>query len=232
MTIYDAAMAGLVLAGMIWGAWRGIVWQAASIASLVLGYTLAHPLSAQLAPRFPGDPVVARALAMLAVYVAVAAGVFLAGWMVRATLRQWKFEAFDRHLGMVFGGLEGALLGLIATLFVVSLAPQTRTSIFASPSGRIVGRVMDLVGPVLPGEARQALAPFWAAERGTPAASFAGGKGLHLPLPSSRAASASPSPSSAAASLENWVEDGETRVGRAIAETAEQELRKASESRR
>ena len=66
LTIYDALMAGVVVAGMIRGAWSGVTWQLASITSLVLGYVVAHPLSAQMAPYFPGDPVIARSLAMLA----------------------------------------------------------------------------------------------------------------------------------------------------------------------
>jgi membrane protein required for colicin V production len=210
---------------MVWGSWRGIIWQVASISSLVLGYSVAHPLSAQLAPRFPGEPLVARALAMLVIYAAVAGGVFLAAWMVRATLRQWKFEAFDRHLGMVFGGLEGALLGLIATLFVVSLAPQTRASIFASPSGRIVGQLMNLVGPVLPGEARQILAPFWTSE--APDGAVADGK---IKSDSKTDGEGRREPSagrSASATLETWIEDGESRLGRAIVETAEKQMQQA-----
>ena len=124
-------MAIVVVAGMIRGAWMGITWQLASIASLVLGYMVAHPLSAQLAPRlqqFDG-PVVARALSMLLIYVAVSGGVFLVAWLVRATLHRWKFEAFDRHLGMLLGGAEGALLGVVATVIVLSVAPQTRRPI-------------------------------------------------------------------------------------------------------
>ena len=160
LTIYDAAMAGVVVAGMIWGAWRGVTWRLVSIASWVRGYMVAHPASAQLAPHFPGEPVIARALAMLAVYAGVSAGVFLAAWAFRAVLRAMKFEAFDRHLGMILGGLEGALLGVVATFFVVSLSPSTREPIFASPSGRVVGAVMNALGPVLPAEARDALAPF------------------------------------------------------------------------
>ena len=41
MTIYDVAMVGIVVAGMVWGAWRGITWQLASIASLVLAVVVA-----------------------------------------------------------------------------------------------------------------------------------------------------------------------------------------------
>jgi uncharacterized membrane protein required for colicin V production len=209
MTIYDAVMATLVVAGMVWGAWRGIIWQVASISSLVLGYAVSHQLSPQLAPHFPGEPVVARAEAMLAIYAAVSGGVFLAAWMVRSTLRQLKFEAFDRHLGMVMGGIEGALLGLVGTLFVVSLDQPLRAPIFASPTGQIVSRVMDSVGPVLPDEARQALAPFWNPASGT----IAGGTG---------ASGLEGTPS--AAKLENLVEEGESRLGRAIVETAEKGL--------
>lgn len=162
MTPYDAAMAGLVVAGMIWGGLKGITWQVASIASLVFGYTAAHTLSGPLASQFPGEPAVARSLAMVVIYAAVSGGIFVVAWTIRATLKKLKFEAFDRHLGMVLGGLEGALLGLVGTVFVVGLAPKTRDPIFQSPSGRVVAQVMDAVGPVLPGEVRDAIAPFWA----------------------------------------------------------------------
>jgi uncharacterized membrane protein required for colicin V production len=164
MTAYDAVMIGMIVAGMVWGAFKGITWQVASILSLVLGYTVAHQMSAQLAPYMPGEPVVARAVAMIVVYVLTSGGVFFGAWLIRATLQRMKFEAYDRHLGMILGGAEGALLGILGTLFVVSLAPQTRGPIFASPTGKAVGMIMSAVGPVLPAEARTVLAPFWSGD--------------------------------------------------------------------
>lgn len=161
MTIYDAAMIGVVVAGMIWGAFRGITWQVASIASLVLGYVVAFPLSRQLAPHFPGEPLVARSLALLAAYAAVACGVFLVAWMIRETLRKLRFEAFDRHLGMILGGLEGALVGVVGTVFVVSLAPRTRDPILTSPTGRVVAAVLGATQTILPAEIRDHLTPIW-----------------------------------------------------------------------
>src|ERR1700712_4539744 len=62
LTVYDAAMAGVVVAGMIWGAWRGVTWQLAGIASLILGYIASHQLAPQLTPRFGTDPVISRTL--------------------------------------------------------------------------------------------------------------------------------------------------------------------------
>lgn len=164
MTIYDAAMVGVVVAGMVWGALRGITWQVAGIASLVLGYAVAFPLSAELAPRFPGEPVVARGLAMLTVYLAVSVGVYATAWLIRATLRKLRFEAYDRHLGMVLGGTQGALLGIVATVFIVCLAPGAREPILTSPSGRVMNRVLDTVQPALPDELRSVLTPFWDGE--------------------------------------------------------------------
>src|SRR3954468_12794444 len=162
MTYYDAAMVGAVAAGMIWGIVRGVTWQIASIASLVLAYLFSHQVSGYIAPYLPGEPPVQRAGSMLAAYVVVSCAVFLAAWSVRATLRKLKFQAYDRHLGMVLGGLEGALLGVVGTLFVASLAPSMREPIFASTWGKVVARVLDTSGAILPGEIRDVVAPFWA----------------------------------------------------------------------
>ncbi len=161
MTTYDAAMVIVVVLGMVRGAWRGFTWQIASITSLVLGYTAAHTASARVASYLPGEPEVQRMLAMGVVYVAVSGGIFGIAWMIRGTLRKLKFEAFDRHLGMLLGGVEGMGVGLLATMFVVSLAPATRQPIFSSKAGHVVGAVMNNLGPVLPGEVRSVLAPHW-----------------------------------------------------------------------
>ncbi|WP_158633310.1 CvpA family protein [Tautonia sociabilis] len=161
MTPYDVSMVAVIIAGMIWGAWRGITWQLASILSLVLGYAVAVPMSAQVAPYFPGQPIVARSLAMLALYVAVSASVFGVAWAIRTTLRKMRFEAYDRHLGMILGGLEGALLGVVATVFIISLAPQSRTPILTSKAGTAVDHALKLVQPALPAEIRRMLEPFW-----------------------------------------------------------------------
>ena len=161
MTTYDAAMVIVVVLGMVRGAWRGFTWQMASITSLVLGYTAAHTMSARIASYLPGEPEVQRMLAMSVLYIAVSGGIFGIAWMIRGTLRKLKLEAFDRHLGMLLGGLEGVGVGMLATMFVVSLAPATRQPIFSSTTGRMVGTVMNNLGPVLPVEVRKVLAPHW-----------------------------------------------------------------------
>jgi uncharacterized membrane protein required for colicin V production len=219
MTIYDALMAAVVIGGMVWGAWRGIIWQLAGIGSLVLGYSVAHALSAQLAPHFPGEPVVARALAMMVVYAAVSGGVFLVAWLLRATLRQLKFEAYDRHLGMVLGGLEGVCLGLVATTFVVSLSPASRGPIFQSPTGHVVGPVMSAIGPVLPSEVRDVLAPFFKDS----SEALAADPPANLPAEKARGKTAT-------GSLREMLDEEESRLGRAIVDSAKKELKQTGDT--
>jgi membrane protein required for colicin V production len=161
MTIYDALMLGIVVLGVIWGAWRGLISQVASLSSLILGYVIAEPASVHLAPYIPAEPIVARVSAMLIVYVMATIGIFFIAGLIRALIKTLRLGAVDRQLGMMLGAIEGAVIGLVCTLFVVSLAPDSREPIFASPTGRIVGRLMDSVGPALPDEARDVLSPFW-----------------------------------------------------------------------
>ncbi len=161
MTTYDMAMAAVLIAGMARGAWRGITWQLASIGSLVLGYLFSYPVSALIAPHLPGTPEAARAMSMAAAYLVVSGAVFGVAWMVRGVIRKLKFDAYDRHLGMMLGGVEGVAVGILATMLVVSVAPKTRTPIFDSTSGKVVNGIVSHVGPVLPIELRNALAPYW-----------------------------------------------------------------------
>ncbi len=168
MTGYDVAMAIVVILGMIRGAWRGFTWQVASIASLILGYAAAQTGSARIAPHLPGQPEVQRVLAMGLIYIAVSGGIFGLAWMIRGTIRKLKFEAYDRHLGALLGGIEGVGVGMLATLFLVSVAPAMRQPIFSSPTGHLVGAVMNDLGPVLPAEVRKVLAPHWKGDGSAP----------------------------------------------------------------
>lgn len=231
MTTYDAVMAGLVVAGMIWGAIRGITWQVASIASLVLGYVVSFPVSGRIVGYFPGEPVVARGLSMLVVYVAVSGGVYGVAWLIRATLRRLKFEAYDRHLGMLLGGAEGALLGLVGTLFVLSLAPQSRQPIQSSPTGKVVNAILSHVQPVLPREVCRVLAPFWGDEPSPATAGIERWRPLvkaddSRQSPGERVLSGKSGPAGDTSDVEQWLEDGKARVSQAVSKAVQSEIEK------
>jgi membrane protein required for colicin V production len=148
--------------------------------------------------------------------------------MVRTTLRQWKFEAFDRHLGMILGGLEGATLGIVITVFVATLAPQTRTPILTSTTGKLVCKVLDVVEPILPSEIRAELSPFWMGDNPSSLASqrepAARQTSSSEPAPQATPSADPNAADSAPQALKQFVEGEEKRLEQAIGSAAEQQL--------
>lgn len=239
MTIYDGIMLGLVIAGMIWGAWRGITWQVASLASLILGYLVAFPAAGPLTRQihFPGNETMQWGLALMTAYAAVSCGVFLISWTIRTTLRKLKFEAYDRHLGMVLGGLEGAVIGVVATVFVVSLAPSTRQPVLTSPSGRVVSKTLSLAQAALPERVRETLRPFWetAHSNGLVASEGNGDEefprlAIELPETPDRLAREAPDTEDGSI-LGDILEKQGARIGRVLSEAVETQASKTSDGR-
>ncbi len=97
ITYYDAMMLLIVIVAVIQGAWRGMVWQIAPIASLVLGYIVAYPMSERTAHYF-GQPPTNRLFAMITIYLAVSLAVYLMVRSVRESLERLKLvELLQRH---------------------------------------------------------------------------------------------------------------------------------------
>jgi membrane protein required for colicin V production len=163
MTVYDVMMIVLVSAGLIWGTVRGFSWGLASLSAIMIGYMSSHWASGSMLPVLSRilkcEPATQRGVSMLLTFGLVAGGCLLAAWKARATLRRMKFELYDRHLGGVLGGVEAALLGLIGTMFVADLAPDSRDAIFSGPTGRLAARLMHACGPAVPPEVREEIAP-------------------------------------------------------------------------
>ncbi|GIX04690.1 MAG: hypothetical protein KatS3mg114_0559 [Planctomycetaceae bacterium] len=158
-TGYDLLMALLVVACALQGAWRGMVWQIAPIISLVLGYVVAYPLSEQLAPLF-GEPPTNRLFAMIAIYLVVSLAVYLIIRSIRVSLERLKLVEFDRHLGFLLGGVKGALLAVVVTVGLLSLAPRSRPIILPSESRNLAARFCTWAAPYLPSAFRQLVAPY------------------------------------------------------------------------
>ena len=109
----------------------------------------------------------------------------------------------------------------MATLFVVSLAPRTRETILTSSTGTAVNHLMTALGPILPGEIRDVMSPF-----DHPADPITSTFERDEVGPSSRAGRA-PVEDDEPATLDDFYEEGRSRLGRAVLDTAEQELRRA-----
>lgn len=159
MTMYDGLMVLLVLFAIMTGAWRGAAWQIAPIASLVLGYFFALPLS-EATKDFFGEPPLNRLFAMGAMYLAIAMGVYLVARSVRESVQRLKLEAFDAHLGAILGGVKGVLFTIAITLGLITFFPNSREMILASETSSVAARILHRISPILPQQMNVVLRPY------------------------------------------------------------------------
>lgn len=142
------------------GAAKGIAWQLAGIAAIVLCFAFATPLSASFAPSIPLEAPLNRWVAMLGIYLAFSFVTFgcargFEGWMEKI-----KFKQYDQHLGALFGLTKGVAFSLVMTFFVVAIAHETRPYILKTYTGFTAAWIMDRLDPVMPEELHAELAPY------------------------------------------------------------------------
>lgn len=161
MEAYDIVMVLVLVAATVFGAWKGLAWQIASLASLALSYVVSLKISAPLAPLFGNEQPWNRFLAMLVVYVATSLAIWLLFQLVGGAIDRLKLKEFDRQIGALFGLAKGVLLCVAITLFAVSLLPEPqRERILESRSGSYIARLLDEADAVMPEEIHQVLHPY------------------------------------------------------------------------
>lgn len=160
---YDLLAAGVLIFAAVRGAAKGIVWQLATIAALVLCFAFSGTLSLAIAPYITVKPPLNRWLAMFGLYVAFSFLCFGVARRLKTWIEKAQFVEYDRHLGSVFGFVKGIVIVLVMTFFGVTLTqqmPDTRNAIFHSQTGRISAILMDRLHPIMPDELHAVLEPY------------------------------------------------------------------------
>lgn len=161
MQIYDVIMIAVMIAAMVFGAWKGFVWQLASLCSLVVSYFVALRFSPSLAPHLSGQAPLNRFLAMLLIYVACGLVIWVLFRMLSGLIDRVKLKEFDRQMGALTGLAKGAILCVAITFFAVSLSgDKYRQSILESHSGRAIGHFIDRVDSIMPQGMHELVHPF------------------------------------------------------------------------
>jgi membrane protein required for colicin V production len=161
MQTYDVLMLLVLAAATLFGFWKGMAWQIASLASLVVSYVAALQFSAQLAPMFGDHAPLNRFVAMLAIYVVVSFVIWMLFRLVSGMIDKVRLESFDRQLGAMFGLAKGVLLCVAITFFAVTLLPHPQgEAIVASQSGRYIVALLDKSHSVIPPEIHQVIDPY------------------------------------------------------------------------
>jgi len=156
---YDIAMIVVLLGTTVYGAWKGVAWQMASLASLVASTLVAVRFSGAVAPWI-GQEDWARLVAMLILFLGASLVIWLlfrpvAGFIDRLKLKEW-----DRQAGGLFGLTKGILLCVVITFFAVTLSESARRAVLRGYSGRAVAILVERAGPLMPEKARSVLGKY------------------------------------------------------------------------
>ena len=153
MTATDWFLLAVLVASLLLGAWRGLVFELMSMLGWVAAFVLAQWWAPELAPRLPmggaSEPVrFAAAFALL--FVAVAFGGGLVATVTRKLVESVGLRPVDRTLGAAFGIVRGLVL-LLALAVVINMTPE-RSSLWwqTSNGARLLSTALKGLRPVLP----------------------------------------------------------------------------------
>jgi membrane protein required for colicin V production len=161
MQAYDLFMLIVLAAAVVWGAWKGLAWQLASLASLVVSYFVALSFRAPLAQLINASPPWNAFLAMLILFLGTGLVVWVGFNLVSEAIEKVKLKEYDRQLGAMFGLAKGVLLCVLITLFSVALLSEPqRQQICNSKSGYYIALLLDRSDAVIPTELHEVLGPY------------------------------------------------------------------------
>lgn len=157
---YDIAMLAVIVLATLFGLWKGMAWQLASLGSLVASSIVAMRLSGPVAPYISSHEPWNRFIAMLVLFLATSLAIWLAFRLVAGAIDRVRLKEFDRQMGALFGLAKGCLLCLVITFFAVTLSETARQAVLKSRSGKYIALAIRKATPVMPREVRDVLGKY------------------------------------------------------------------------
>lgn len=160
MQTYDFLMLFVLLGTTLFGFVKGMAWQVAYIASLVVSYLAALRFSSQLAPLFGDSEPFNRFVAMLVIYMATSLVIWMVFRGVAGVIDRVKLKEFDRQMGAMIGFARGVLWCIAITFFAATLLESYRATILGSKSGHYIAVLLDKSHTVVPQEIHAVIRPY------------------------------------------------------------------------
>lgn len=155
MAALDWIFGVVLLASILLGAWRGLVFEVLSLISWVAAFGLAQWLAldaAQYLPLSGSSDMVRYAAGFVLVFVAAVMLGSLVAVVVKKLMSAVGLRPVDRVLGAVFGSIRGVLLLLLATV-VVGMTPMKSSAAWQESAGAAAASVvLKGLKPVLPSD--------------------------------------------------------------------------------
>lgn len=147
---YDILVLAILVIFTVRGAAKGMVWQLAGIAGIVLCFVFADAISALAGPYVNLEPPLNNWVVLFGAYVVFTLIAYLIAGQITEYLEKVKLKDFDRHLGAVFGFVKGVVLCLIMTFLIVTVSDEAREALKQSRSGIAAARIVKTLHPYLP----------------------------------------------------------------------------------
>jgi len=157
---YDFLMLAVLIFSIVFGAWKGMAWQIAALASLVVSGAVAIYCSAPLAPYFGQQEPWNRCIAMLVLYLLTSLGIWMLFGLVAGVIDRVRLKEFDRQMGALLGAAKGVLWCLVITFFAVTLSESVRQQILHSHSGYYAALLIHRATPLLPPKVHDVLGEY------------------------------------------------------------------------
>jgi len=155
MPALDWIFGAVLLASILLGAWRGLVFEVLSLISWVAAFGLAQWLALDAAHYLPmsgSSDMMRYAAGFVLVFVVSVLFGSLVAVVVKKLTTAVGLRPVDRALGAVFGSVRGVLLLLVATVLVGMTPMKSSPSWHASVGAGLAGAVLKGLKPVLPSE--------------------------------------------------------------------------------
>jgi len=161
MQSYDLLMLIVLAGATLFGAWKGLAWQVASLAAIFASYYFALVFRDPVAAQIDAEPPWNVFLAMALLYVGSSFVIWIAFRFVHGFISALLLKSFDRQIGALFGFAKGIILCVLITLFAVTLlGDELRRTIVQSRSGHYIAVLLDKSQAVVPKELQPVLGPY------------------------------------------------------------------------
>ena len=149
---YDIFMLVVLGGTILFGYWKGMAWQFASLASIVLSTIVAIRFGPTVAGMFSGEEETEpwnQFLAMLVLFLVTSLAVWAIFRLVANFIDRVKLKEFDRQAGALLGLVKGVLFCLVITFFAVTLSENLRGYVLESHSGKYMSDLIERAQPIL-----------------------------------------------------------------------------------
>jgi membrane protein required for colicin V production len=157
---YDVVVLAILAYTTIRGAVKGVVWQLAAIAGVVLCLVFAESTSALAGPYVKLEPPLNHWVVMFGSYVLFSFLAFGVARLLNDWIEKQKFGEYNRHLGAILGFVKGVVICLVLTFFAVTVSADAREMLKHSRSGKAAAIIMDRLHPLMPEKLHDALGEY------------------------------------------------------------------------